>query len=189
MAKKRRAAKEPSDASPTKTTHGTSQPKKAGKKVVEKNAVTEDEVSATSQDNPSLPNVRKANNSDVEDNIQVAQAGSADNGQLVTSSDGNAAGADLVPSSTTEGAVPRKRAASGKKKAASCPLPTSFETAAERDKLLWRMKEEGNSWKDIGDAIKDLTGVEPAYSTLPNRYKRLKAIFARSEDEDVNHFP
>lgn len=63
-------------------------------------------------------------------------------------------------------------------------IATSMDELSAEDRLLLNMKDQGKSWKEIGEAWKAATGVAPAKSTLPNRYARLRANITSMSDVD-----
>lgn len=67
-------------------------------------------------------------------------------------------------------------------------IPSSWDDADEADRLLVTMKENGEPWKKIREAIMNITkqGVGP--STLPNRYNRIKVQMMRLKEGDVGLF-
>ena len=64
-------------------------------------------------------------------------------------------------------------------------IPKSWQTASEADRMLVTMKDAGKNWDEIRKMWKDLTSQEAAYSTLPNRYNRLKANWLSLNEGDV----
>ncbi|KAL1955244.1 hypothetical protein VTO42DRAFT_8903 [Malbranchea cinnamomea] len=96
-------------------------------------------------------------------------------------------GANEGSPSKKKRASPKKTVANGVKpaKVGQRPLPTSYETASEEDKMLLRMKdEEGRSWAEIRQAWGKLTGDKVGNSTLSGRYARIKANFVVISDDD-----
>lgn len=66
-------------------------------------------------------------------------------------------------------------------------IATSKDELSAEDRLLLSMKDQGKSWKEIGEAWAAITGTAPAKSTLPNRYARLRAnITTMSEADQQN---
>jgi len=79
-------------------------------------------------------------------------------------------------STTAMNGTQRRRAPLIHIKAALRGLPASMEGACEADKMLLHMKNvQHKPWTEIRETWTALTGQETAGSTLPNRYKRLKA--------------
>ena len=52
--------------------------------------------------------------------------------------------------------------------------------------MMFRMKGEGRSWKDITAEWSRLTGRQPGSSSLSVRYMKLKEKFSRMGDPDVS---
>ena len=67
-------------------------------------------------------------------------------------------------------------------------IPRSWKTATPADKMLVKMKLKGCSWVEIRKAWEEITGEEPAKSTLPNRYTRVKDNLMRLKSGDVCDF-
>ena len=105
------------------------------------------------------------------------------------------------PEGVTVRNTPRQRTAP-QALAAGRRIPDSWEAADDADRMLVTMKEAGNDWTSIRDAWKEKTGSEAAaryslipsqvdivakieFSTLPNRYNRLKANMMRLKDGEV----
>ena len=64
-------------------------------------------------------------------------------------------------------------------------IPNSWDDADPADKLLVTMKENGDDWNTIREAWKAETGQEPAESSLPNRYNRIKVRLMQLKEGDV----
>ncbi|KAL0264797.1 hypothetical protein SLS55_000750 [Diplodia seriata] len=78
----------------------------------------------------------------------------------------------------------RQRRAPVKAPSTARMIATSVDQLSSEDRLLLNMKDEGKSWKEIGEAWKMITGVAPAKSTLPNRYARLRANITTMTETD-----
>ncbi|OJD24832.1 hypothetical protein ACJ73_03804 [Blastomyces percursus] len=78
-------------------------------------------------------------------------------------------------------------AASGEKaKVGGRAMPTSYENASPKDKMLLRMKDEENkSWAETREAWEEMTGEKVGGSTLCIRYARIKANFVVFTPEDA----
>lgn len=61
----------------------------------------------------------------------------------------------------------------------------SWEEVGPEDRMLFTMKEAGESWQSIREAWKGLTGTETGKSTLPNRYSRIKGNLEHLAEGDV----
>ncbi|KAM0794948.1 hypothetical protein BDR22DRAFT_635103 [Usnea florida] len=83
--------------------------------------------------------------------------------------------------------TPRKRQAPKKELAAPRGIPGSWEEADYADKMLVTMKEKGDSWAEIRATWKEVTGLDTAPSTLPNRYNRIKVNMMRMDEADHQH--
>jgi hypothetical protein len=79
-----------------------------------------------------------------------------------------------------------KRSASAKNRNYSFPVARTISAATEADKVMFRMKGEGKSWKDITAEWTRLTGRQPGTSSLSVRYIKLKEKFAKMGGEDVS---
>lgn len=62
-----------------------------------------------------------------------------------------------------------------------------MDELSSEDRLLLNMKDQGKSWKEIGEAWQAATGIAPAKSTLPNRYARLRANITTMSEADQRH--
>ncbi|KAF4533816.1 uncharacterized protein LTHEOB_3429 [Lasiodiplodia theobromae] len=81
----------------------------------------------------------------------------------------------------------RQRKAPTKTPNSGRAIATSKDELSAEDRLLLSMKDQGKSWKEIGEAWAAVTGTAPAKSTLPNRYARLRAnITTMSEADQQN---
>ncbi|OJD34389.1 uncharacterized protein BKCO1_23000123 [Diplodia corticola] len=101
---------------------------------------------------------------------------SADEGSTVKKTKGRAS-----PKSSTPA---RQRKAPVKTPSSGRTIATSVDQLSSEDRLLLNMKDQGKSWKEIGEAWKVITGIEPAKSTLPNRYARLRANITTMSETD-----
>lgn len=64
--------------------------------------------------------------------------------------------------------TPRKRKAAGTPATPARPIPANLDEADEADRMLIKMRDEGNSWPDIRAAWNNLTGdTNTGTSTLP----------------------
>ncbi|KAK5175427.1 uncharacterized protein LTR77_000566 [Saxophila tyrrhenica] len=79
---------------------------------------------------------------------------------------------------------PRQRKAPTKAPNKSKALATSYDLCEEHDKMLIDMRDSGASWTDIRKAWEEKVGDATAYSTLPNRYSRLKSNFVVIRESD-----
>ncbi|KAK6439743.1 hypothetical protein LTR95_004045 [Oleoguttula sp. CCFEE 5521] len=66
----------------------------------------------------------------------------------------------------------------------SRPLGRSFEECDPADQMLFTKASASVPWPEIHAAWKEMTGTEPAASTLPNRFKRLRENFSTINEED-----
>nr|OQO28482.1 hypothetical protein B0A51_03294 [Rachicladosporium sp. CCFEE 5018] len=66
----------------------------------------------------------------------------------------------------------------------SRPLGRSLEECDPADQMLFTKASAGVPWPEIHAAWKEITGTEPAASTLPNRFKRLRENFSTINEED-----
>ncbi|KAL1305420.1 hypothetical protein AAFC00_002306 [Neodothiora populina] len=66
------------------------------------------------------------------------------------------------------------------------PIPRSFEECDEADKMMIRMRDEGQDWQTIKEKYDAMSGATYGHSTLPTRYERLKMNFAIVRDEDAS---
>ena len=66
------------------------------------------------------------------------------------------------------------------------PIPTSWESASETDKLIIRLREEKrNSWGEIAAAWTAVTREKTKGSSIAWRYARLKENFMTLSEGDV----
>ena len=89
---------------------------------------------------------------------------------------------------TTVRGEPRQRAPP-KTQVSARDISRSWKTANPADKMLMKMKLRGCGWKEIRKAWEELTGEQPAPSTLPNRYNRIKDNLTRLRSGDVRVLP
>ena len=82
----------------------------------------------------------------------------------------------------------RKRKRSVPTSAPAIAISTSLDTVTPEDKMLLKMRDDGENWSAIRAAWKDMTGILPGASTLPNRYNRLKANLMVLKEGDVCAF-
>lgn len=66
-------------------------------------------------------------------------------------------------------------------------IPCSWEDADEADTMLFKMRNEGHNWEIIRKMWLEMTGQDPAPSTLPNRYNRLKNNLTHLGKGDVRY--
>lgn len=81
-----------------------------------------------------------------------------------------------------------KRSSAAKNRTYTFPVAGTLSTANEADKVMFRMKSEGKSWKEITAAWGRITGRVPGASSLSVRYIKLKDRFAKMGDVDVSVF-
>jgi hypothetical protein len=79
-----------------------------------------------------------------------------------------------------------KRSASAKNRNYVFPVANTLSEASEADRMMFRMKGEGKSWKEITAEWSRMTGRQPGSSSLSVRYIKLKEKFARMGDPDVS---
>nr|OQO29813.1 hypothetical protein B0A51_03252 [Rachicladosporium sp. CCFEE 5018] len=66
----------------------------------------------------------------------------------------------------------------------SRPLGRSLEECDPADQMLFTKASASVPWPEIHAVWKEMTGTEPAASTLPNRFKRLRENFSTINEED-----
>ncbi|KAK6432180.1 hypothetical protein LTR95_011651 [Oleoguttula sp. CCFEE 5521] len=66
----------------------------------------------------------------------------------------------------------------------SRPLGRSLEECDPADQMLFTKASASVPWPEIHATWKEMTGTEPAASTLPNRFKRLRENFSTINEED-----
>lgn len=113
------------------------------------------------------------------------KAGDPDAEPVVASSSRATTIAINVAVETTRAGRVRRRSRPTRKVATPRNIPTSWDDADPADKLLVTMKENGDDWKTIREAWKAETGQEPAESSLPNRYNRIKVRLMHLKEGDV----
>lgn len=79
----------------------------------------------------------------------------------------------------------KARIASAKNRKQNFPVASALSEASEADKMMFRMKGEGKSWKEITAEWTRMTGRKPGFSTLSVRFGKLQEKFARMGDMDV----
>ena len=79
----------------------------------------------------------------------------------------------------------KARIASAKNRKQNFPVASAISEASEADKMMFRMKGEGKSWKEITAEWTRMTGRKPGFSTLSVRFGKLQEKFARMGDMDV----
>ncbi|OQO07238.1 hypothetical protein B0A48_07808 [Cryoendolithus antarcticus] len=66
----------------------------------------------------------------------------------------------------------------------SRPLGRTLEECDPADQMLFTKASAAVPWPEIHATWKEMTGTEPAASTLPNRFKRLRENFSTINEED-----
>lgn len=85
--------------------------------------------------------------------------------------------------SNDESPTKKTRVAAGRK---TRPIPTSYETASDEDKMILRLKDQENrSWAEIAHAWTEMTGEQTKVKSLSTRYIRIKANLAVLSKEHV----
>ncbi len=83
----------------------------------------------------------------------------------------------------------KARVISAKNRKQNFPVASTISEASEADKMMFRMKGQGKSWKEITAEWTRMTGHKPGFSTLSVRFGKLQEKFARMGDMDVRTFP
>lgn len=192
--KKRNAAGENEDASPTKKTRGTAQAKKSNDGVKAEFTATEDGKATVPSQYPSSKKGRTAASAKkgkvTTTTGNKTDPSSQDPAITVHTSDEKATQETSQEPAMDNKPIPPKRASNPKGKAEGRELSTTMEGASAADKMLIHWKEvEKKTWAEIRESWKVMTGQETADSTLPNRYNRLKTNFMILKDEDVSRPP
>lgn len=100
----------------------------------------------------------------------------------------NGTGEGPIDGNTVITPTVRKRKRSVPTSAPAIAISTSLDTVTPEDKMLLKMRDDGENWSAIRAAWKDMTGIQPGASTLPNRYNRLKANLTVLKEGDVCAF-
>ncbi len=82
----------------------------------------------------------------------------------------------------------KARVISAKNRKQNFPVASTISEASEADKMMFRMKGQGKSWKEITAEWTRMTGHKPGFSTLSVRFGKLQEKFARMGDMDVRPF-
>ncbi len=77
------------------------------------------------------------------------------------------------------------RVISARNRKQNFPVASTISEASEADKMMFRMKGQGKSWKEITAEWTRMTGHKPGFSTLSVRFGKLQEKFARMGDMDV----
>ncbi|ERF74988.1 hypothetical protein EPUS_08529 [Endocarpon pusillum Z07020] len=88
--------------------------------------------------------------------------------------------------STATKSKSKARIASAKNRKQNFPVASAISEASEADKMMFRMKGEGKSWKEITAEWTRMTGRKPGFSTLSVRFGKLQEKFARMGDMDFH---
>ncbi|KAF7511959.1 hypothetical protein GJ744_003192 [Endocarpon pusillum] len=88
--------------------------------------------------------------------------------------------------STANKSKSKARIASTKNRKQNFPVASAISEASEADKMMFRMKGEGKSWKEITAEWTRMTGRKPGFSTLSVRFGKLQEKFARMGDMDFH---
>jgi hypothetical protein len=78
-----------------------------------------------------------------------------------------------------------KRSLSAKNRTYTFPVAGTLSEASEADKMMFRLKGQGKSWKTITAEWGRMTGKQPGASSLSVRFIKLKEKFAKMGDPDV----
>lgn len=100
----------------------------------------------------------------------------------------NGTGEGPIDGNTVITPTVRKRKRSVPTSAPSIAISTSLDTVTPEDRMLLKMRDDGENWSAIRTAWKNMTGILPGASTLPNRYNRLKANLTVLKEGDVCTF-
>jgi hypothetical protein len=91
-----------------------------------------------------------------------------------------------TPPKKSNPSTANKRSTAARNRNYTFPVASALSEATEADKMMFRFKGEGKTWKEIGDEWFRMTGRRPGTSSLSVRFIKLKEKFARMGDEDVS---